>query len=211
MALVRFVPPGQSYGMRVEASADRVDVTFTPWIAWGSSFLLMLIFAPLGAPLVVFGPIFIAALAFVRARRWRFDRARGDVRFARGLFPCWLRPYPTLAVAAGEDVTFAHLIGRAGTRLDRVALRDIERALLATSVDGRRQETHALALQLKDGSTVEFGIGQDTTQRWVKQRAVDAINALLVGVAAPPLPAASVDAESFGGSPVAVPSLVDDD
>lgn len=204
--------------MRIVEHPGRIDVTSVPWLAWlfipvalfGGLVLMFSVIAPLLALISVAGVAW-----FARCRRWRFEGALGEVRFAKALLPIGFRPEPTLVQRPGEShepllvggarlaLNRAHVFGT-GERVEFVRFADIERAVVA-GTEGHRSHMYALTLELKDGRFIEFGIGRQSWGQAAMQRAADSINRLLAS--SPTIPS-STDAESFAGSPVAVPTLV---
>lgn len=193
--------------MHIVEHPGRVDVTSVPWLGW--LFVPVALFAGLLGIFTIVAPLlaltYVAGVAwFARSRRWRFESALGEVRFAKAPLPIGFRPEQTLVKRPGETLTRAHVFGFAGERVESVRFADIERAVVA-GTEGHRSHMYALTLQLKDGRFIEFGIGRQSWGQPAMQRAADAINRLLAS--SPTMPS-STDAESFAGSPVAVPTLV---
>jgi len=199
--------------VRVREHQRCLDVSTAPWLPWVAVPLVllwgMILVVTVVAPLLALVGIGLIAVT-TRCRRWRFDPVYREVRFAKGLLPWRLSPERTLVQRPGMRHTFTNVFLGGGERVELVRFDDIERADVEVKPPAGHgfSSTHALVLRIKDGATIGFGVGGDSAGLEAKRRAAEAINGLLAKAAAPALTPASTDAESFAGSPIAVPSLV---
>lgn len=192
---------------------DVVHNPVAPWLLiplvalWGLALVFSII-----APLLALAGI-VAIASMTRCRRWRFDATRDQVRFDKGLLPWLRRPEPTLVQRPGMVFTFRNTFMGEGERIESARFAEIERAEVDTNTSSNAASgtTFALVLRMKDGATIGFGVGHESWGLVKKQQAAEAINRVLSSSRASAALPPSSDAESYAGSPIAVPTFTRQD